>query len=294
MNRVDGQLAMSRAIGDWQYKSDPDLPHEKQKVLAIPDVTREKLYHGDALLVCCDGIVEQMSNEDTAKIVHENLPKFRDDPAEILSLIFDQSLKSGSKDNHSALLILPQNGTSYNQEDEFRAGPLTPFLNDPTFKKHYEEDAKKHGYEGEELLRMAKKTEESMPELADVVVNDAPMGAGGAAQFVQILSQQPGDVKDKLMMLLSGGGPVQLMPEADDSSETTEVTGSTEMQIDEISSGGEAIDTAEVEEGTMGEIDNSIPSESVPSEDNPSSKGTTIEVVEGGEAKQEESSSSSF
>lgn len=289
MNRVDGQLAMSRAIGDWQYKSDPDLPHEKQKVLAIPDVTREKLYHGDALLVCCDGIVEQMSNEDTAKIVHENLPKFRDDPAEILSLIFDQSLKSGSKDNHSALLILPQDGTSYAREDEFRAGPFTPFRNDPTFVKHYEEDAKKHGYEGEELIRMAEKTEESMPELADVVINDAPMGAGGAAQFVQILSQQPGDVKDKLMMLLSGGGPVSLVPESDD---TTETTGSTEMQIDEIVEApcGEAIDTAEVEEGTMNQVDDGVSSESVPSEE-PSTKVTTDEVGGGGEAKQEGSSS---
>jgi serine/threonine protein phosphatase PrpC len=30
--RVDGDLAVSRALGDFQYKTRPDLPAEQQKV----------------------------------------------------------------------------------------------------------------------------------------------------------------------------------------------------------------------------------------------------------------------
>ena len=31
-NRVDGDLAVSRALGDFTYKNRPDLPAEEQKV----------------------------------------------------------------------------------------------------------------------------------------------------------------------------------------------------------------------------------------------------------------------
>jgi len=35
---VDGQLALSRAFGDYQYKDQADLPPEEQAVTAFPDV----------------------------------------------------------------------------------------------------------------------------------------------------------------------------------------------------------------------------------------------------------------
>ncbi len=63
MNRTDGQLAMSRAIGDYQYKCDPGLAQHEQKVIPTPDVTIETLEAGDQLLIMCDGIVEQMTNQ---------------------------------------------------------------------------------------------------------------------------------------------------------------------------------------------------------------------------------------
>jgi len=254
MNRVDGQLAMSRAIGDWQYKQDSDLPLSEQKVIAVPDVTKEKFYEGDSLLVCCDGIVEQMSNEDAATIVHENLPKYRDDPAEILCILFEQSLKNGSKDNHSALLILPRVESDYAREDEFRAGPFNPFKADSTFVKYYMEDAKKHGYEGEELMRLAAKTEESMPELANI--ERAPGGLGGGAQLMQILAQQPGEVQEKLMELLSAGAPVTIQQVNEG-----EETGTSIETVEPVS--GEIIDTTVVEEGTLSQEDGSTASGAV-------------------------------
>ena len=38
-DRVDGQLAMSRSIGDFEFKRDPALDETTQKVVAVPDVS---------------------------------------------------------------------------------------------------------------------------------------------------------------------------------------------------------------------------------------------------------------
>ena len=38
-DRVDGGLAVSRALGDFDYKQRSDLPPTKQKVSVEPDVT---------------------------------------------------------------------------------------------------------------------------------------------------------------------------------------------------------------------------------------------------------------
>ena len=36
--RVDGDLAVSRALGDFFYKNRDDLPPQDQKVTAFPDI----------------------------------------------------------------------------------------------------------------------------------------------------------------------------------------------------------------------------------------------------------------
>jgi len=57
-NRVDGSLALSRAIGDAPFKNNPLLSPTQQKVIAVPDFELHTMYWGDSLLVCCDGIFE--------------------------------------------------------------------------------------------------------------------------------------------------------------------------------------------------------------------------------------------
>ena len=38
MERVDGDLALSRAFGDFNYKDKPDLKPQQQAVTCFPDV----------------------------------------------------------------------------------------------------------------------------------------------------------------------------------------------------------------------------------------------------------------
>ncbi|KAJ1910301.1 Protein phosphatase 2C 2 [Mycoemilia scoparia] len=63
--RVNGNLALSRAIGDFEFKKNPSLTPEKQVVTADPDVTKHDLSErDDFIVVACDGIWDCMSNEE--------------------------------------------------------------------------------------------------------------------------------------------------------------------------------------------------------------------------------------
>lgn len=65
-DRVNGELAMSRALGDFQYKSNPDLPFSEQLVICIPDVSvHVRDFAKDEILVlACDGVWDVLSNSD--------------------------------------------------------------------------------------------------------------------------------------------------------------------------------------------------------------------------------------
>lgn len=75
-HRVDGNLNLSRALGDFNLKSNFELPPEKQKVSAFPDITRTPFVggHEELLLVACDGLFERCSNQDIADLVW---PRYR-------------------------------------------------------------------------------------------------------------------------------------------------------------------------------------------------------------------------
>ncbi len=168
-NRVDGNLAMSRAIGDWVYKTNTSLTVDKQKVIPIPTITTEDIFPGDILLVCCDGIVEAASNEDVAEFLFEpeNLSLCRSDPAMACAKLLDFSLVKGSKDNHTAIIISfgePNSGSDYARAAEFLPGPFDRYKDDKQFVAAYKMDAALRGMTDEKkLFALAKEAEKTMP-----------------------------------------------------------------------------------------------------------------------------------
>jgi protein phosphatase 2C family protein 2/3 len=53
---VNGSLALSRAIGDFEFKKSADLSPEQQIVTAFPDVVTHEVTNDDEFLViACDG-----------------------------------------------------------------------------------------------------------------------------------------------------------------------------------------------------------------------------------------------
>lgn len=62
--RVNGSLAVSRALGDFEYKKNPALPAWEQCVSPLPDVVNHTLSETDEFLVlACDGIWNVMTGQ---------------------------------------------------------------------------------------------------------------------------------------------------------------------------------------------------------------------------------------
>eukprot|EP00742_Colponemidia_sp_Colp-10_P019101 GILJ01022130.1.p1 GENE.GILJ01022130.1~~GILJ01022130.1.p1 ORF type:complete len:595 (-),score=117.89 GILJ01022130.1:203-1792(-) len=75
--RVNGILALSRAIGDFNFKKNKVLPWVEQAVTCIPDV-REidiDLARDDFIVLACDGIWDVRNNEDVAAFVRQRLQR---------------------------------------------------------------------------------------------------------------------------------------------------------------------------------------------------------------------------
>lgn len=70
--RVDGNLNLSRALGDLFYKKNKELKEHEQKISGVPDVKVELLQEEDEYIVIgCDGIWEKFDNEQMIDYVNE-------------------------------------------------------------------------------------------------------------------------------------------------------------------------------------------------------------------------------
>ncbi len=162
-NRVDGELAMSRAIGDYAYKGQPHLSAQQQKVIAVPDIQQIECVAGEKLLIMCDGLVEKATNEQVVQFVEHALaqqqPGAPHNPALIMQQLIDYSLEKGSKDNMSCLLALFECGEEYNDEDQYVPGTIKEGEEDRKFVETYLAYAKRHGIESGKCLQLARKAD---------------------------------------------------------------------------------------------------------------------------------------
>jgi protein phosphatase 1B len=110
-DRVNGELAMSRALGDFRYKQDANLSDREQQVICYPDVCVQKRSAKDeVLLLACDGVWDVISNEDAVEYLTNIV--FEGDSSngaisaeEAAESLLDLSLHEGSTDNISAVII---------------------------------------------------------------------------------------------------------------------------------------------------------------------------------------------
>lgn len=73
-HRVNGNLNLSRAIGDLKYKSVPTLDPAAQIITAEPDIMTEKRSPDDEFLIlACDGIWDCMTNQSACDFVRAQL-----------------------------------------------------------------------------------------------------------------------------------------------------------------------------------------------------------------------------
>ncbi|KAI7864229.1 phosphatase 2C-like domain-containing protein [Spinellus fusiger] len=109
--RVNGNLALSRAIGDFEFKRNEHLSAEEQIVTCNPDIIEHAITEEDEFFVlACDGIWDCMTNQEVVDMVRQELAEKR--PLEkICELIMDHCLAPDSDgggvgcDNMSIMII---------------------------------------------------------------------------------------------------------------------------------------------------------------------------------------------
>jgi serine/threonine protein phosphatase PrpC len=105
MRRVDGDLAVSRALGDFQYKDDK-LPPQNCKVTCVPDTMAYKRTPRDELLLlCCDGVWDVMSNENCRECAMEIFSEGETRLGLVCEELIDTCLSQGSRDNMSVVMV---------------------------------------------------------------------------------------------------------------------------------------------------------------------------------------------
>jgi serine/threonine protein phosphatase PrpC len=128
--RVDGDLAVSRALGDFQYKTRPDLPAKDQKVMSQPPSPAYHPHHlsslqvtcfpdidvwqrtpqDEVLILGCDGVWDVMSTQEGVNSVTEILEQGEENMLLVAEELVDIALLKGiSRDSYvfSCLIGFP-------------------------------------------------------------------------------------------------------------------------------------------------------------------------------------------
>lgn len=106
IQRVNGSLAVSRALGDFEYKNVPGRGPCEQLVSPEPEVyveTRD-LENDEFLVLACDGIWDVMTNDELCDFVRDRM-HLTDDLELICNYVIDTCLSKGSRDNMSIVIV---------------------------------------------------------------------------------------------------------------------------------------------------------------------------------------------
>jgi len=105
-SRVNGDLSVSRALGDFLYKSVSGLGPAEQPITCVPEVTiiqREDSLD-QFLLIACDGIWDVVSNETAASFIQEKMT-IGYGLGRCCELLLDHCLELGSRDNMTVVIV---------------------------------------------------------------------------------------------------------------------------------------------------------------------------------------------
>merc|ERR1712026_611444 len=71
--RVNGNLNLCRALGDYEYKKSTDLPPQEQMITSCPDIYTWDCKEGDICVLACDAIFDVLTNEEVIEFVRERI-----------------------------------------------------------------------------------------------------------------------------------------------------------------------------------------------------------------------------
>ena len=105
--RVDGDLAVSRGLGDFSYKSIDGLPVKDQKVIPQPEfvIYPRDTQRDEFVILACDGIWDVETNEECAKFASGLLEEGETDLGLICEEALDTCLDKNSRDNMTFAIL---------------------------------------------------------------------------------------------------------------------------------------------------------------------------------------------
>lgn len=163
IQRVNGSLAVSRALGDYDYKCVEGKGPTEQLVSPEPEVF--EIARSDAedefVVLACDGIWDVMTNEDLCAFVRSRL-EVTDDLERVCNEVVDTSLHKGSRDNMSIVLVCLPNAPQVSEDAVKRDAELDKYL-----ESRVEELIEKAGEDGVPELAhvMSSLSQENIPNL---------------------------------------------------------------------------------------------------------------------------------
>jgi len=119
LNRVNGNLALSRAMGDFIFKRNAKLPAEEQIVTAYPEVIVKDITEDHEFIVlACDGIWDVLSNQEVVDFVRRRIAA-KMEPEEICEELLNHCLAPDCQmgglgcDNMTVIILGFLHGKSY-------------------------------------------------------------------------------------------------------------------------------------------------------------------------------------
>lgn len=117
IQRVNGSLAVSRALGDYEYKNVEGRGPCEQLVSPEPEVyVRARTHQDEFIVLACDGIWDVMCNNDLREYIHSRL-RVTNDLVKISNDILDMCLNKGSRDNMSVIIVSFPGAPKVEQEE---------------------------------------------------------------------------------------------------------------------------------------------------------------------------------
>ncbi|KAJ8264761.1 hypothetical protein GJAV_G00154580 [Gymnothorax javanicus] len=171
IQRVNGSLAVSRALGDYDYKCVDGKGPTEQLVSPEPEVFEiARAPEDEFVVLACDGIWDVMSNEELCEFVRSRLELW-DDLEKVCNSVVDTCLHKGSRDNMSVVLVCLPNAPKVSEEAKNKEAELDKYLESRV----------------EEIMETS--GEEGFPELGQVMraldsenIPDLPPGGGLASK----------------------------------------------------------------------------------------------------------------
>mmetsp|Transcript_34856 Transcript_34856/g.81442 ORF Transcript_34856/g.81442 Transcript_34856/m.81442 type:complete len:382 (+) Transcript_34856:92-1237(+) len=110
--RVNGNLNLSRSLGDLEYKKNTELGPEEQIICSTPDViVKELLPEDEFIVLACDGVWDVVSNQEACDFVRPKLLE-KQDLSSIATALLDHCLSSDPRqtdglgtDNMTAVIV---------------------------------------------------------------------------------------------------------------------------------------------------------------------------------------------